>query len=395
MLRGPFLCLDIRCFERSLVGYRDAGFFTFGQLNNFARKLCYRSLLPKHHPSETDWTQLPILRTAELRQLSSRDFLHRLKLKEDLDGAANSKVKRDYSDKEGPIPNFPKLVEECKEKFAGKARGYVVYLLEKLPAHHSINAEIVKGMASFDSHILLSLPRDQATYCYRALYNSFNLRGWLEGSSEDDCRDEYLEFVDLFREKYATLEDSRDGFTDMVELLSNMTELRSRPHLYRLFRLCCLCLTEDTPLLPAIRFQDVDAQSPRCRLGDVLLPAQSFLARVPDAISVCTNDVSLCKYREVEQQFNSGNVAGDPWVHVDTFGRADFYKTLHAAYESVVRVSRSASSSKTGSRSSSPAAGGRRKSSPGKRKKKVSFDGSNAVKDTTDGQEAGQKATKS
>ena len=153
MLRGPFLCLDIRCFERSLVGYRDAGFFTFGQLNNFARKLCYRSLLPKHHPSETDWTQLPILRTAELRQLSSRDFLHRLKLKEDLDGAANSKVKRDYSDKEGPIPNFPKLVEECKEKFAGKARGYVVYLLEKLLAHHSINAEIVKGMASFDSHI--------------------------------------------------------------------------------------------------------------------------------------------------------------------------------------------------------------------------------------------------
>ena len=395
MLRGPFLCLDIRCFERSLVGYRDAGFFTFGQLNNFARKLCYRSLLPKHHPSETDWTQLPILRTAELRQLSSRDFLHRLKLKEDLDGAANSKVKRDYSDKEGPIPNFPKLVEECKEKFAGKARGYVVYLLEKLLAHHSINAEIVKGMASFDSHILLSLPRDQATYCYRALYNSFNLRGWLEGSSEDDCRDEYLEFVDLFREKYAALEDSPDGFTDMVELLSNMTELRSRPHLYRLFRLCCLCLTEDTPLLPAIRFQDVDAQSPRCRLGDVLLPAQSFLARVPDAISVCSNDVSLCKYREVEQQFNSGKVAGDPWVHVDTFGRADFYKTLHAAYESVVQVSRSASSSKTGSRSSSPAAGGRRKSSPGKGKKKVSFDGSNAVKDTTDGQEAGQKATKS
>ena len=394
MLRGPFLCLDIRCFERSLVGYRDAGFFTFGQLNNFIRKLCYRSLLPKHHPSETDWTQLPILRTAELRQLSSRDFLHRLKLKEDLDGAAESKVKRDHSDKEGPIPNFSKLVEECKEKFAGKARGYVVYLLEKLLAHHSINAEIVKGMASFDPHILLRLPRDQATYCFRALYHSFNLRGWLEGSSEDDCRDEYLEFVDLFREKYAALEDSPDGFTDIVELLSNMAELRSRHHLYRLFRLCCLCLTEDTPLLPYIRFQDVDAQSPRCRLGDVLLPAQSFLARVPDAISVCTNDVSLCEYREVEQQFNSGNVAGDPWVHVDTFGRADFYKTLHAAYESVVRAPRSASSSKTGSRSNSPAAV-RRKSSPGKGKKKVSFDSSKAEKGTASGQESGQKTTKS
>ena len=181
----------------------------------------------------------------------------------------------------------------------------------------------------------------------------------------------------------------------MVELLSEMVELRSRPHLYRLFRLCCLCLTEDTPLLPAIRFQDVDAQSPRCRLGDVLLPAQSFLARVPDAISVCTNDVSLSKYRDIQQQFNSGNVAGDPWVHVDTFGKAELYKTLHAAYESVVRVPRSASSSKSCSRSNSPAAGGRRKSSPGKGKKKISFDASKAAKEGTDSQETGQKIAKS
>ena len=197
-----FPCLDIRCFERSLVGHRDAGFFTFGQLNNFVRKLCYRSLLPKHHPKNTDWTQLPILRSAELRQLSTRDFLHRLKLKEDLDGAASSKIKRDYSDKEGPIPNFSKLVEECKEKFAGKARGYLVYLGSWITTALTL---IVKGMASFDPHILLSLPRDQATHCYRALYNSFNLRGWLEGSSDDDCPDEYLEFVDQFREKYAAL----------------------------------------------------------------------------------------------------------------------------------------------------------------------------------------------
>ena len=315
-------------------------------------------------------------------------------MKEDLDGAASSKIKRHHSDKEGPIPNFFKLVEECKEKFAGKARGYFVYLLEKLLDHHSINAEIVKGMASFDPHILLSLPWDQATHCYRALYNSLNLRGWLEGSSEDDCGDEYLEFVDQFREKYAALQISPDGFTDMVELLSEMAELRSCPHLYRLFRMCCFYLTEDTPLLPAIRFQDVDAQSPRCRLGDVLLPAQSFLARVPEAISVSTN-VSLSKYREIEKQFNSGNVAGDPWVDVDTFGRAELYKTLHAAYESVVRVPRYASSSKSGSRSNSPAAGGRRKSSPGKEKKKVSFDASKAAKEGTGSQETGQKIAKS
>ena len=189
-----FLCLDNRCFERSVVGHKDAGLFTYGQLNNFIRKLCYCSLLPKHTdwilPKDTDWTQLPVLRTAELRQLSSRDFLHWL------DKAATVKVKRDHSDKAGPIPNIAKLVEDCKERFVSKARGYLVFLLKKLLGHHSKNAEIVRGMASFDSHILLSLPQEQATHCFVALYISFILRGWLEGSTEDDCRDEYLEYID-------------------------------------------------------------------------------------------------------------------------------------------------------------------------------------------------------
>ena len=127
-----FRCLDNRCFQRSLVGHKDAGFFTFKQLNYFIRKLCYRSLLPKHHPKDTDWTQLPILRTAEVRQFSSRVFLHRLHLKEDLDKAATAKVKRDHSDTDGPIPNLTKLVEDCKERFVVKARGYLLILLEKL-----------------------------------------------------------------------------------------------------------------------------------------------------------------------------------------------------------------------------------------------------------------------
>ena len=202
------------------MGHQDAGFFTFGQLNSFVRKLCYRSLLPKFTPKETDWSQLPLLRTETLRQLSTRDFLVRLKLKQDLDQAATAKVKRDHSDKEGPIPNLAKLVDDCKEKFASKARGYLVFLLGKFLDHHSMNADIVRGLASFDPHMLLGLPTEQTTHCFAALYNSFSLRGWLEGSTEDDCRDEYVEFVDFFRDKYAFLKDSPDGFTDVVDLLS-------------------------------------------------------------------------------------------------------------------------------------------------------------------------------
>ena len=45
------------------MGWRNAGFFTFGQLNSFIRKLCYRSLLPKHVPKEADWTSTETVET--------------------------------------------------------------------------------------------------------------------------------------------------------------------------------------------------------------------------------------------------------------------------------------------------------------------------------------------
>ena len=297
-------------------------------MNSFVRELCYRSLLPKHLPKDTSWTQLPVLRTAELRQLSTRDFLTRLRLKQGLDAAATAKVEKDNGKREGPIHNLPKLVEDAKEKFVARARSYIVTVLEKFLGHYSLNADRVRGMACFDPHVLLTLLLDQAYFCFAALYRNFSLRGWLEGSSEDDKCDEYLEFVGHFRQGYSCFAEITWWlyFTDMVEILSSMPELKSRPHLYQLFRLSFLFLTEETPLLPPIRFQDVDSQSLKCRLADVLLPSQSYLAGDPDAITVCTNEDSIVKFRKLVEQFNSGNVAGDPWTHVDTFRRNNFLR---------------------------------------------------------------------
>ena len=42
-----------------------------------------------------------------------------------------------------------------------------------------------------------------------------------------------------------------------------------------------------------------------------MLPAQSFLARVPDSFLVCTNEHSLPKFCELKEQFSSGSAAGD------------------------------------------------------------------------------------
>ena len=70
----------------------------------------------------------------------------------------------------------------------------------------------------------------------------------------------------------------------------------------------------------------------------MILPAQSYLANCPDAIAVCTTESALTAYRELSGQFNSCHFAGDPWSHVDVFGRASFLKTLTTAYKNLKAI---------------------------------------------------------
>ena len=162
-----------------------------------------------------------------------------------------------------------------------------------------------------------------------------------------------MDFVDHFRHTYSVLKSFPEGFTDMVHLLVSMPDLQNRPHLCRFFRLSCLCLSEDTALLPPIKFQDVDGQRSRCRLSDVLLPAQSHLTVVLNGIANCTSEGSLAKFEELGQQFNSGNMASDPWSHVDSFGRAKFQKVLASVYKASYRGPKPTASSRSASESES------------------------------------------
>ena len=120
--------LDVKNFERSLAGRKDSGFLTFGQLCQFIRKLCYRSLLPAFVPAVTEWSAVLDLSGRELKQLSSPVFIFRLKMKSDLDGACRIKARRDLSDK---VPgSLDSLVEAAKEEFSVQARQFIVSLIE-------------------------------------------------------------------------------------------------------------------------------------------------------------------------------------------------------------------------------------------------------------------------
>ena len=325
-------------FESQFAQRRESGFYTFREFHQFIWKLATRSLLPKYVPEMQDWKALEGLQGQDWRPLSNRDFLSRLELKEDLDAACQARAKRVHSEKKLTPTELDAVIEAVQGDFATKARGYLVYLLEAFLSGISLNAGIVRGLGSFDAVALLSLPVDQATYCFSALYWSFSLRGWLENSPESDARDEYIDFLECFRKKYSGMKDTPEVFTDMVAFLMEMPELKMRKHLFYIFQLNCLCLTSKLAELPAVKFPGVDCSEPRSRLFDVIMPAQSYLANVADSVAACTTEASLGTFKDLEARFSGANIAGDPWAHVDRIGKSNIHNVLISVHRPCSKV---------------------------------------------------------
>ena len=143
-----------------------------------------------------------------------------------------------------------------------------------------------------------------------------------------------------------------------------------RKHLFYIFRLSCLCLTSKLPELTAIKFPGVDCSDPQSRFFEVILPAQSYFANTADSVAACTTEASLGTFKDLEARFSGGNIAGDPWSHVHSFGKSDFHEVLVSVHKVLVKSMRpdiefaSTSSSKEGEN--------QRKQSPDK-STKVSF----------------------
>ena len=205
-----------------------------------------------------------------------------------MEEASRSKAKKDNAGRKNMSSVIESLTETVRDSFATQARRYVVFVLDSLLKDIRVTPGIVRGMASFDPSVLLSQPMDQALFCFRALYYSFQLRGWVQEADEADYREENVEFLDQFRNSHGHLRMA-DPVPDIVDLLISLPSFRSRPRLFHLFRLGCLCLTESSPNLPTIRFEGADSSDPNCRLSSVLLPSQSYLATGSNSVVSCVS----------------------------------------------------------------------------------------------------------
>ena len=327
----------VSCFNRSLNNKRDAGFYVFGQLSRFIRKLCVRCLIDRCMPADDDWVGLLSLHLEGQEALLPDDFLHRLNLSQKLEQALNRKAAAELSDKKLDRAKADDLVAELKKEFCDLARHYYLFLIEGVRKHVTMTTNNVRGMASFDPYVMFEMPLNFATRCFADLYRGFRLRGWVQDTNEQICRDEYIGVLTHLRGSRVSLTSSPSALHDIVDFLSNLPALKERGHIYYLFKLSCLCLTDKSSTLPVVRFGAVTTDSLNCRSTDVIMPVQSILANLPYSVPVCTSDSALEDFHALTADFGDSGLDAtyDPWRSVDLFGRAKIHKRLSASYKSL------------------------------------------------------------
>ena len=322
----------------NLEGRRDASFLLCGEVSRFIYRLCFRCYTSDTVPLENDWYQLLSFKTEDGTFMPRDDFLLRLKLHNRVSAASKLKAEGLHSGKRSDKATIQKSAEKIKEDFAQSGLSFVSYLLGEILSLSGLKSEIVKGLAAFDPFILFRRPYEVGLKHFNSLYRVFLLSSWVTAENEGACRDEYLELVDYLQSTYPASFDVTTQARDLIDFLIGLDFLQSRAHLLYLFKLCCLCVTECGDDFPVISSGEISTSDYRSRLSDVILPGQSYLSKVPDSVAYCCSEASLSSFSLLSAGFGRKAFAADydPWVHVDTFGRAAIYKSLMSSYKRVL-----------------------------------------------------------
>ena len=222
------------------------------------------------------------------------------------------------------------LINQNKSNFGRAARSFVTYLFNTVQKPKSPTSDIVKGLGAFDLETLLTGRIGHATYCFFQLFSSFRLRSFFELEQEAPCRDEYRSCIDEMRNSYPDLAQPTLFVKDTIKLLGDQSALKSRPLLFTLFRLSCLCLDEPFETLPAINFGSVNSDDPTSSHIDAVLPVQSYFHNILYGVEAVTTDQSVMSFLQLEPTFGNSGLSDTycPWLSVDFFGRDEIIEQL-------------------------------------------------------------------
>ena len=262
----------------------------------------------------------------------------RLRLSHKVSAASRAKAEGMHFGKKSERPAILATTETVKSDFVKDSQQYIQYLINEVLRQTGLTTNIVKGMAAFDPFILFKRPMDVALRHFDILYSTFSFRSWVSNANESLCRDQYMQLFDHLRTAQDPNFDISSVSADLIEFLSELEFLRNRSCLFYLFKLCCLCATSVSPTYPDVTFGTISTAGRHSRLTDVILPSQSYVPNVRDAVAFCSDDGNLAKFIDFSSSFGRSAFAPDydPWTYVDNFGRSKIYKSLLASYRTAL-----------------------------------------------------------
>ena len=224
------------------------------------------------------------------------------------------------------------IIANYKEEFGRNARSYVIFLSRGTQGLSRFTSDIVRGLGSFDSDVMLVDPLEHAIYYFKQLFTSFRLRGVFQADEESIFTEEYLLFLDIIRSSHPDIRQPKLLIADVIHFVSSQESLASRPHLRRIFRLSCLCLDEPRMSFTPVKFGSHRTDDPLSTMFDVIAPIQSFLGYVDHGLDILTSDASVSRFLPLEQSFGNSGLSDlySPWDSVDHLGKTQIRENLES-----------------------------------------------------------------
>ena len=327
-------------FKRLSFPKRDQAFFLCGQMLHLLHWLLRQIVERETLPDERDWETLRQYDFIETKFLDVPSIMEKSEFRAKAMRVAKSKidVEQEESERQKPYEAVARsVIGATFNPFMETGRSYIRYVATELIKHPSFKSDLVIRMASFDYSTLFILPRPQDIECYRHLFQSFSSRGWSANELKNVHMDDFVEFVHDLRHVYLDNVISGPGIDDMVTFLANCPELARREYTLHVFRLCCLCLGHNCPVLPSVGFSYPISGAETVDLSLVIQPLQNFLLCGDLGNNLFTDPEPIARCVELVDSFGDQALRADynPWNSVDFHGRAGIVEGLSKAYKAV------------------------------------------------------------
>ena len=188
--------------------------------------------------------------------------------------------------------DYHKLVTTSKlprpSKFIEQTISFCKSFCGFLLSHEIVKSTLIRGLACFDSAVILHGTEDQYITAVESLTSHYVGIGWMSSSEKTKAISQYRSFVTKFRACGVTFPE------DWFQFMASHYELQSRPVLYQLFKYAGLCLPPQVqipvPFVVPIPELGSDEDIFRSCIGSVqmsftTIPNVSSLYRDPRSIS--------------------------------------------------------------------------------------------------------------